>query len=156
MCFCHLNHCIDHCAGIRSVNRTAEQPVLASYCEWTNCILTEIIGKAAPPVFQIGLRRITPVENIINRFIHPGVPDWLLLIEPRPKSLQNRFFLLETQLLPLFIITGILFVNGVLNGEQPVAVLDALHCRLAVVILFSFGNGVDKISTDMRLIPVLR
>ena len=50
MCFCHLNHCVDHSAGIRCVNRTAEQPVLASYCEWTDCILTEIIGKTAPTV----------------------------------------------------------------------------------------------------------
>ena len=45
------------------------------------------------------------------------VPDWLLLPEPRPKGLQNRFFLLETHPVPLFIITGILFVYGVLNGE---------------------------------------
>ena len=117
VCFCHLNHCVDYRTGIRSVNGTAEQPVLPPYCEWPDRILAEIVGKAAASVFQIGLCRITPVENIINRFIHPGVPDWLLLIEPRPESLQNRFFLLETQLFPLFIITGILLVNEVLNGK---------------------------------------
>ena len=120
MCFCHFNHCIDYRAGIRSVHRTAEQPVLPAHCKWADRILAEIVGKAAPSVFQIGLLGlccITPVENVIHRFLHPGIPDWLLLIEPRPESLQNRFFLLETQLLPLFIITGILFVNGVLNGE---------------------------------------
>ena len=72
-----------------------------------------------------------------------------MLVKPRPESLQNRFFLLETQLFPLFIITGILFVNGVLNGKQPIAVLDSLYCRLAVVILLSFGNSVDKVSADM-------
>ena len=55
MCFCHLNHCVDHCTGIRSVNGIAEQPVFTPYCEWTDRILAEIIGKAAPPVFQIGL-----------------------------------------------------------------------------------------------------
>ena len=27
MCFGHLNHCVDYCAGIRSVHGTAEQPV---------------------------------------------------------------------------------------------------------------------------------
>ena len=102
---------------VRSLYGTAEEPVLPAYCEWTNCILAEIIGKAAPPVFQISLRCITSVKNVIHGFIHPGIPDGLLLIEPRPESLQNGFFLLETQLLPLFIITGILFVNGVLNGE---------------------------------------
>ena len=117
VCFCHLNHCVDYRTGIRSVNGIAEQPVLPSYCKWPDRILTKIVGKAAASIFQIGLRCITPVENIIHRFIQTGVPDWLPLIEPRPESLQNRFFLLETQLLPLFIITGILFVNGVLNGE---------------------------------------
>lgn len=45
MCFCYFHYCVDHCAGIRSRGGTAEQPVLVSYCEWTNCILTEIIGK---------------------------------------------------------------------------------------------------------------
>ena len=118
MCFGHLNHCVDYCAGIRSVHRTAEQPVFSPHCERTDRILTEIIGKAAPPVFQIGFRYITPVENIIHGFIQPGIPDGLLLVKPRPESLQNRFFLLETQLFPLFIITGILFVNGVFHGKQ--------------------------------------
>ena len=117
VCFCHLNHCVDCCTGIRSFYGTAEQPVLPAYCEWTDCILTEIIGKAAASVFQIGLRCISPIENIIYRFIHPGVPDWLLLLKPRPEGPQNRFFLLEAHLAPLFIITGILFVYGVFNGE---------------------------------------
>ena len=109
------------CSELKGLCGTTEHNsahnIIPPYCKWTNRILAEVISKAAPPVFQIGLRCITPVENIINRFIHPGVPDWLLLIEPRPESLQNRFFLLETQLLSLFIITGILCVNGVLNGE---------------------------------------
>ena len=96
MCFCHLNHCADYRAGIRSLYGIAEQPVLAPYCKWTDRILAKVISKAAPPVLQIGLRCITPVENIINGFIHPRIPDRLLLIDPRPESLQNRFFLLET------------------------------------------------------------
>lgn len=149
MCFGHLNHCVNYCAGIRSVHGTAEQPVFSPHCERTDRILTEIIGKAAPPVFQIGFRYITPVENIIHGFIQPGIPDGLLLVKPRPESLQNRFFLLETQLFPLFIITGILFVNGVFHGKQPIAVLDSLYYRLAVVILLPFWNSVDKVSADM-------
>ena len=110
-------NCVDHGTGIRSLYGIAEQPVLAPYCKRTDRILAEVISKAAPPVLQIGLCCITKVENVIYGFIHPGIPDWLLLIQSRPESLQNRFFLLETQLLSLFIITGILFVNGVLNGE---------------------------------------
>ena len=150
MCFGHLNHCVDYCAGIRSVHGTAEQPVFSPHYERTDRILTEVISKAAPPVFQIGLRCITPVENIIHGFIHQGIPNGLLLVKPRPESLQNRFFLLETQLLPLFIITGIFFVDGILDGKQAVTVLDSLYCWLAVIILFPFGNGIDKVSTDMR------
>ena len=39
MCFCHLNHCVGHCTGIRSANGIAEQPVFAPYCKWTDRIL---------------------------------------------------------------------------------------------------------------------
>ena len=111
------NHCVNDCTGIHTIYGIAEQPVLPAYCEWTDRILAEIIDKAAAPVFQIGLGRITPVKDIINCFIHPGVLYRLLLVKPRPESLQNRSFLLETQLLAFFMITRILFVNGILNGE---------------------------------------
>jgi hypothetical protein len=53
-----------------------------------------------------------------------------MLLKPRPESLQNRFFLLETQCLPFFIITGIFFVNGILYGKQAVTILDSLDGRL--------------------------
>ena len=86
------------------------------------------------------------VENIIHSFIQPGIPDGLLLVKPRPESLQNRFFLLETQLFPLFIITGILFVNGVFHGKQPIAVLDSLYCRLAVA---SYVISVRRIKSSL-------
>ena len=73
----------------------------------------ESVSKVAAPIFQIDLSCITLVANIINCFIHPAVPDGLLLIEAHPESLQDRVFLLEMQLLPFFIIIGILFANGI-------------------------------------------
>ena len=66
------------------------QPVFPVYCEWTECILAESVGKAAAAAFQIGLCCITPVENIIHRFIHPDVPNWLLLIEPRLLPVKGK------------------------------------------------------------------
>ena len=149
MCFCYLNHGIYHSTDIGSGNRITEQPVLPSNCKWTDRILTEVICKAAAPIFKIGLRCFPPIKHIIHRFIHTGILGWLLLFRPRPESLQNRFFLLETQLLPFFIITRIFFVDGILYGEQPVIVLDSPHCRLAVIIRFPFGNRIDKVSADM-------
>ena len=146
---CHLNHCINYSTGIGSGDRITEQPVLPADCKWTDRILTEIVREAAAAILQISLRCFPPVKDIIHRFIHAGIPDWLLLLKPRPKSLQNRFFLLETQLLPLFIITGIFFINGILYGKQAVTVLDSLYCRLAVIIRFPFGNGVDKVPADV-------
>lgn len=74
------------------------------------------------------------------------VPDGFLLIQPRPESLRNGFFLLETQLFALFIIAGIFFVNGVLYGKQPVTVLNSLHRRLAVIILLPLWDGADKVT----------
>ena len=82
VCFRHLNHYVYNCTGIGSLYGTAEQPVLPSYCKWADRILTEIVCKAAPSVFQIGLCCIAPVENIVNCFVHPGIPDGLLLVEP--------------------------------------------------------------------------
>ncbi len=57
--FCHLNHCVDYRTGICALYGIAEQPVFPAYCEWTNCILTEIVGKAVASVFQIGLTSST-------------------------------------------------------------------------------------------------
>ena len=149
MRLCHFNHCVDHCAGIDSFYRITKQPVLPTNCKWTDRVFAEIVREAAMTILQIGLRCFPPVKNIIHRFIHASVPDRLLLLKPRPESLQNKFFLFETQLLPFFIITGIFFVNGILYGKQAVTVLDSLHCRLAVIIRFPFGNGVDKVPADV-------
>ena len=110
MRLCHLNHCINYSTGIGSRDRITEQPVLPTDCKWTDRVLAEIVCEAAATILQIGLRCFSPVKDIIHRFIHAGIPDWLLLLKPRPESLQNRFFLLETQLLTLFIITGIFFL----------------------------------------------
>ena len=41
-------------------------------------------------------------------------------------------------------------MNGILYGKQAVTVLDSLYCRLAVIILFPFGNGVDKVPMYVR------
>lgn len=111
MRFDHLNHCVNYYTGIRSVYGTTEQPILTVNCEWAERIRTGIVGKTAASVLQIDLHRV---------MLYPSgysVRYRLLLVKLRPESLQNRFFLLEMQLLPFFIITGILFVNGVLNGE---------------------------------------
>ena len=98
MRLCHFNHCVDHCAGIDSFYRITKQPVLPTNCKWTDRVFAEIVRETAMTILQIGLRCFPPVKNIIHRFIHASVPDRLLLLKPRPESLQNRFFLLETQL----------------------------------------------------------
>ena len=152
MRLCHLNHCINYSTGIGSFYRITEQPVLPADCKWTDRVLAEIVCEAAAAILQICLCCFPTVKDIIHCFIHAGIPDWLLLLKPRPESLQNRFFLLETQLLTLFIITGIFFVNGILYGKQAVTILDSLYCWLAEIILFSFGNGIDKVPADMCLI----
>ena len=127
---CHLNHCIDYSTGIGSVYTITEQPVLPADRKRTERVLTEIVCVAATAILLISLCCFPPVKDIIHRFIHAGISDWLMLLKPRPESLQNRFFLLETQCLPFFIITGIFFVNGILYGKQAVTILDSLDGRL--------------------------
>ena len=77
-----------------------------------------------------------------------------MLLRLQPESLQNRFFLLETQLLTLFIITGIFFVNGILYGKQAVTVLDSLYCRQAVVALVTIHFQIPMI-TFQKLLCIL-
>lgn len=91
VCFCHLNHCVDYRTGIRSLYGIAEQPVLPAYCEWTDRILTEIVSKAASSVFQISFCCITPVENIIHGFIHPGIPDGLVTYKEDKAAVVESF-----------------------------------------------------------------
>ena len=98
MRFCHLNHCINYSTSIGSFYRITEQPVLPADCKWTDRVLAEIVCEAAAAILQISLCCFPPVKDIIHCFIHAGIPDWFLLLKPWPESLQNRFFLLETQL----------------------------------------------------------
>lgn len=54
-------------------------------------LLTEYYreGEDAASVLQIDLCGIPSIENIIDPFVHPGIPGRLLLIEPRPESPGN-------------------------------------------------------------------
>ena len=149
MRLCHFNHCVDHRTSIGPFDRITEQPVLPAHSEWTDRILAEIVGKATASILQIDFCCITSVEDIIYCFIHLAIPNGFLPVKPQPESLQNRFFLPDTQLLPFFIIARIFFVNGVLYSKQTVTVLDSLYYQLAVIILFPFGNGITKVPTNV-------
>ena len=70
-------------------------------------------------------------------------------VKPRPKSLQNRFFFLETKLFPFFIITRITFVDVIFDPEQTVTILDALYCRLTVIKLFALWYRINEVSSDV-------
>lgn len=82
MRLCHLNHCIDYSTGIGSFYRITEQPVLPADRKRTDRVLAEIVCEAAAAILQISLCCFPPVKDIIHRFIHAGIPDWLLLLKP--------------------------------------------------------------------------
>lgn len=58
----HLNHRINDCTGIGSIDRIAEQPVLSSYCKRSDCIFTQIVCKATASVFKIGFSYIPTIS----------------------------------------------------------------------------------------------
>ena len=70
-------------------------------------------------------------------------------VKPRPKSLKNWLFFLETELFTFFIITRITFINGILDPEQSVTVLDSLYCRLAIIKLFALWYCINEVSSDV-------
>ena len=151
----HLDHRINNGAGIGSIDRIAEQPVFSSYRKRADRIFTQIVCKAVASVFQIGFGCIPAVHGISHCLVHAAVPLWSLLVQPRPKSLKNCFFLLETQLFSFLMIAGIFLVDGIFDCKQPAAVLDSLYSWLTVIILLSFWYSINKIPTYVYLIPVL-
>lgn len=149
MCFCHLYHCINNCAGIRTINRTAEQPILPVYRERTDRIFAQIVCETATAIFKIGFGCGAPVLYVNDCFFHSGSFYWMLSVKPRPKSLEDRFFLLETEFFPFFMITRIFLIDGILNTEQTVAVLDSLNSRLGIVKLLAFWYRINKVPAYM-------
>ena len=146
----HLDHRINNGAGIGSIDRIAEQPVLSSHCKRTDRVFTQIVCKAAASVFQIGFGCIPAVHGISHCLVHTAVSLWSLLVQPRPKSLKNWFFLLETQLFSFLVIAGIFLVDGIFDRKQPATVLDSLYSRLAVIILLSFWYSINEIPAYVR------
>lgn len=71
------------------------------------------------------------------------------LIKPRPESLEDGLFLLETKLFAFFILARMFLVDTVLYPKEAVTVLYTLNGRLAVIELLSFWNSIDEISADM-------
>jgi hypothetical protein len=47
----HFNHCVDNSAGIRSIHRIAEQPVLASYRKRPDGILAGLSSYVNKPAY---------------------------------------------------------------------------------------------------------
>lgn len=92
-----------------------------------------------------------------------------MLVKPRPESLQNRFFLLETQLFPLFIITGILllidqdcctsidksrkFLSDLTVGKLNLS--KGMVCRLSREFARKTEAGRKSAYADMLLSPVM-
>lgn len=108
----------------------------------------KVIGETAATFLQIGHGCFPAVLHIGQCFIQVGVADWLLTVNPRPKGLENQFFLLETHLFPFFIIRSALVGNAVFQSCQTVAVVDSLYNRLIVIQLLSFRDHIHKVSAD--------
>lgn len=145
----HLYHRVGNSTGFCTFYGITELPVLTSYCERPDGILTKVIGETAAPIFQIGHGCFSAVPHIGQCLIQAGVADWLLAVNPRTKGLENRFFFLETYLFPFFIIRSALTGNAAFQSCQAVAVMHSLYCRLVVIQLLSFRDRIYKVWADM-------
>ena len=63
----YKRQCIHNSARGSSLRTGTEQPVLPANCEWSDCILGEIIGQTAMAVFQIGHQGVFPILGIVHR-----------------------------------------------------------------------------------------
>ena len=149
MCLRHLHHRVCNGTDLCTFHRVTEQPVLAAQRKRPDGILAEVIGEAAASVLQISHGRLPAVLHIGQRFVQTGVSGGMLAVNPRPKGLENRLFLLETHLFAFFIIRPAFAGNGAFQSCQTVAVVDTLYCWLVVIQLFPFRNGIHEVSADM-------
>lgn len=149
MCLRHLHHRVCNGTDLCTFHRVTEQPVLAAQRKRPDGILAEVIGEAAASVLQISHGRLPAVLHIGQRFVQTGVSGGMLAVNPRPKGLENRLFLLETHLFPFFMIRSALTGNGAFQSCQAVTVVDTLYCWLVVIQLFPFRNGIHEVSADM-------
>ena len=149
MCFRHLHHRVSNRTGLCTFHRVTEQPVLAADRKRPDGIFAEVIGEAAASVFQISHGCFPAVLHIGQRLIQTGVTGGMLAVDPRPKGLENRLFLLKTHLPSVFMIRPTLTGNGVFQSCQAVTVVDTLYCRLIIIQLFPFRNGIHEVSADV-------
>lgn len=71
---------------------STEQPVLPADSKRTDCILTEIICKTAASILQIGLRCFLLVKDIIDCFIHAGIPHWASAYQATTRKPPEQVF----------------------------------------------------------------
>ena len=60
----HLNDRVYSHAGLRSINRSAEQPVLSSDRKRAHAVLAPVVGKAATTILKICEQVVPAVEEI--------------------------------------------------------------------------------------------
>lgn len=72
----------------------------------------------------------------------------LLLINPRQESLNDRFLILETAAVYLFV-REFFFTVSPLIFKQFIAIEEALYGRIGIILFLTFRNGLQKISSDV-------
>lgn len=116
---CHFYHCVDQSTCLRSGWNDRKQPVFPANNHLLYSSLTGIVRKTAASIQKIILQMVLPVADIGHRFVKTCSFLRILFLKPRPKALQNRFFLLKASFfdlircqLPLILDHSTQTING--------------------------------------------
>ena len=98
-------------------------------------------------VLTVSFHSLSPWGNLFQLFIWHFI-IWSLLFQPIPECIQYRLFFFETELFSL-LCSMIFCFWAPFTIKQLGTGLYSLHCRKAVIILFSLRYGICKAASHM-------
>ena len=94
----HLNDRVDVHAGFSSIDRCAEQPVLAANGNRPDAVFRPVVGQRASAILEIGHHLLTAIAYICDRLCELSVTGHDLSVRPLYESVDYRLLMFETAL----------------------------------------------------------
>ena len=94
----HLNDCVDVHAGLSSIDRCAEQPVLAANGNRPDAVFRPVVGQRASAILEIGHHVLTAIAYICDRLCELSVTGHDLGVRPLYESFDYRLLMFEAAL----------------------------------------------------------
>lgn len=100
------------------------------------------------PVLKIG-HHVWSLVSCVGKGSGKTASIWSsLFVNPRQESLGDRFLVLETAAVYLFVRESFFTVTPLIF-KQFIAIEEPLYGRIGIILFLTFWNGLQKISSDV-------